>query len=172
MQMPGIRTLALAAALLAPAAAPGQGFDWDRYRPGTLAQVMEAHRELPADGTGGEPRTWLTGENFPTRARVVFTGRARPLTPIKRAVIERWVADFRLPANVPDYFREEHLFLEEGVEHWLPVQAQVAEHFGKELRPGDAVDLFTIWIGARREGGSLEWVFLVNEFQSVDAAGS
>lgn len=68
--------------------------------------------------------------------------------------------------EIVDLFETELLFKENGVEYWLPVQKQVIPYFAQELKKGDQVTLFLIWIGAYKNAGSWDWVFLVNEFEA------
>ena len=63
-------------------------------------------------------------------------------------------------------FDEEFLFVEDSAEHWLPVQNVLIPHFKEEMRAGESVDLFAVWIGITfAEPGKRQHVFLVNEFE-------
>jgi hypothetical protein len=69
-------------------------------------------------------------------------------------------------------FEDELSFKEGEVTYWLPIQSQVIPYFKEELKVGDKVELYLIWIGARRESEVTDWVFLVNEFQKDNALSS
>ena len=128
---------------------------WDDYKPYTLAAVIA---EQPHPSTA-DYRT--TAGDFPYLVNVGFTGQRRPLLPQKRRVIEQWVKSLRLNPGALSLYEEEFGFLEAGVTYWLPVQQQLISHFAKELKTGDTIRLYVVWIGSTKS----ESVFLVNEFQ-------
>ena len=66
------------------------------------------------------------------------------------------------------------LFIEDGVEFWLPVQDVLLSYFRKELHKGERVILFANWIGITypERGGRRLHVFLVNEFEKLDGSKS
>jgi len=62
-------------------------------------------------------------------------------------------------------FDVEFLFLESGVEHWLPVQSNVVPYLVKEVGKGESVHLLALWIGRTYpENGERHHVVIVNEF--------
>jgi len=67
-------------------------------------------------------------------------------------------------------FQREFLVHEGDLQLWLPVQKQVAEFFPKELRPGQVITLYVMWLGAYYDGGDITWGFVVNEFDSDTTA--
>jgi len=44
----------------------------------------------------------------------------------------------------------------------------VASFFEKELQKRDKVNLYVAWVGARKESGGIDHVFLVNEFEKKE----
>jgi hypothetical protein len=64
------------------------------------------------------------------------------------------------------------LFVENGVNFWLPVQGVLLSYFRKELRRADGITLFADWIGITypTHGGKGLHVFLVNEFSKIKAS--
>lgn len=159
----------IAAALLAAAAPPAaaqQG--WSRYKIGRIADVWaERQGELETFLRPGSPEYALSGRDFATKARVTYTGRSRPLTSPAGRVIALWLRAFGGDVNDAALFQSELLFREDGTDFWLPVQDPLVPHFAEEVRPGDAVTLYVIYIGALRHDGRLLGVFLVNEFETA-----
>jgi hypothetical protein len=51
-------------------------------------------------------------------------------------------------------------YLEAGVDYWVPVQEVLVPAMKREFRPGEEIELFTIYIG-QVDG---RHIFLVNEF--------
>ncbi len=162
--MDTIRCLGCTALLLLLAAPAARG-QWERYQPRTLRQLtteqveeMRTFLEPPA------PDVALSGRDFPSRVRVIYTGQSRELTGASAQLLWLWVAAFGIEPEDAALFAREMLFREGSDEYWLPVQDPLIPHFESELRPGDSVTLYLIWIGARREGDEVVGVFLVNEF--------
>jgi hypothetical protein len=145
--------------------------DWDKYKPRSLKQITtelaEASFKDPdvfiTDGKGGS--IILSRDTFPSRVAAVYTGSSRKVSDKKKEVIVAWLRIFGKPAEYSDLFESEYLFTEDAKEYWLPVQKQVASYFEKELRKSDKVNLFAVWVGARRDSGGTEHVFLINEFE-------
>jgi hypothetical protein len=73
-----------------------------------------------------------------------------------------------MDSRLLDLFENEWKFVEDGVEHWLPVQKQVASYFEKELKKSNPVDLYVIITGGVKVAGKWDWVILVNEFEKVE----
>jgi hypothetical protein len=62
-------------------------------------------------------------------------------------------------------YEREYLYKEGEDEYWLPTQAPITKYFDKELKPGDKLDLYLISTGAYRNGGEIDCVLLVEEYQ-------
>lgn len=145
--------------------------DWDKYKLRTLKEITtelaEASFKDPdviiTDSKGGS--IVLSGNTFPSKVAAVYTGSSRKVSDKRKEVIAAWLRVFGKPAEYLNLFESEYLFTEEGKEYWLPVQKQVASYFEKELRKSDKVNLYAVWVGARRESGGTEHVFLINEFE-------
>lgn len=132
----------------------------DRYVPGKLSRVIKDHSDNAEVRTKG-----VDVGSDPVRVRVIYTGISRLIVPAKRRLIA-----FSMQSNgAPEFakkFATEFLFIEDGVEFWLPVQDVLIPYFGKELRKGQRVELFAEWIGLtypERNSRGLH-VFIVNEF--------
>ncbi len=97
---------------------------------------------------------------------LTYTGTSRPTLEPK----ERFIAFYMESQGTPEFtkkFTTEMLFIEDGIEFWLPVQDVLIPDFGRELHKGEGVTLFADWIGITypEQGGSRLHVFLVNEFE-------
>ena len=146
--------------------------DWEKYKSRTLKQITTELAEqsfkdpdvIIEDSKKGES-TVLSGNTFPSQVVVMYTGSSRKVSDKKKEVIAAWLRVFAKPAEYLELFESEYLFIEEGKEYWLPAQKQVASFFEKELRKSDKVNLFAVWVGARRDSTGTEHVFLINEFE-------
>src|SRR5258705_7174264 len=163
---------ALVAGLLGGLAATGSAQkNWSRYTPGTLGAVIEQHdSSIRADHAGKKgPALVVSGDDFPTLARVTYRGDSRPLDPKRREVLREWSLAFLRDTSAVTDFHREYLFQEGKRAMWLPVQDTVASYFARELRPGQPVTLYVIWAGAHYAGKDITWTFLVNEFKAESA---
>ena len=142
--------------------------NWGRYTSGTIAAVIQQHDStIRADHAGEKgPALVVSGDDFPTRARVTYRGDSRPLDSKRREVLREWGLAFMRDTSVVTDFHREYLFEEGGRAMWLPVQDSVAGYFARELHPGQSVTLYVIWAGAHYAGKDITWTFLVNEFKA------
>ena len=147
-------------------AAPAQS-SWARYKPGTLAAIMEQHDSvIRASWNGKNPSEHFSGDNFPTIASVIYEGSARPIDPDRLSIVRIWGKTFRSDSTMAQDFHREYLFREGKQLLWLPVQDTVASFFARELHPGQRVKLYVMWLGAYYEGRDITWAFVVNEFEA------
>src|SRR5262245_48894292 len=140
--------------------------DWGKYEPRTLNQIIEEHSKAAVDEKA-QIHLLFSAELFPSRVKVTYTGEVRKISATRKQFIADWAKTRQLSKDLVALFDEELLFKEGKVEYWLPVQQQVIPYFQKELKVGDSVELYLIWIGARRELGVTDWIFLVNEFEKT-----
>jgi hypothetical protein len=140
---------------------------WDRYQPGTLSAIMQEHDStIRAESAGKNPSFHFTGDQFPTRARVIYKGESRPVDSTRLEIMRRWGSAFLRDSSIAGDFHREYLFQEGRALLWLPVQDTVASFFARELKPGQPVTLFVMWLGAYYREGTIEWAFIVNEFST------
>lgn len=135
------------------------------YKPRTLKEV--AAEKAGAESRGNKEETMrVDGDILPSRARAAYTGTARPLPQIKKEVLRQWA---RLYAGSPEGYTEpyetELLFKEGGAEHWLAVRKKSLPQFERELKPGAAVDLYLIRVGAAKTSDEWESVLLIESWQ-------
>lgn len=141
---------------------------WSRYRPGKLSDIIKAHTNPVEARDKG-----IDLGSDPVRATVTYTGMSRPTVATK----QRFIAFYMESLGTPEFAKEfetEMLFIEDGVEFWLPVQNVLVSYFRKELNKGEHVTLFANWIGITypEQGRSRMHVFLVNEFEKSEVSTS
>ena len=151
----------------APAATAHAQVNWGRYKPGTIAAVIQRHDStIRADHVANHPSFIVSGDDFPTQTRVVYRGDSRPLDPRRVDVVRHWGLSFLRDSTIVNDFHREYLFQEGNKLLWLPVQDTVASYFARELHPGQTVTLCVVWFGAYYAGGDIIWAFIVNDFKS------
>ena len=103
----------------------------------------------------------LHGELFPSRVKVVYSGKQRPLLQDKQNLIVGWANQF---AGMPEFYtapyKTELLFTEGGENYWLAVRQELLEHDWKQ---GEALELCIIKMGNVKIGDELEPVLLVEQ---------
>lgn len=146
---------------------PSKNFDYDKYVVGTLRQIIEYHSDFAADPKNRSEKQELgfSADQVPTKVRVKYTGVIHPIPQTRKEMLYYWTKSYKVSPQYTSLFKQEMLFKEGSDDHWLPVQTQLIPFFRKELKNGDEVDLFTIWVGYRVTRESVDWLFLVNEFQ-------
>jgi hypothetical protein len=137
----------------------------DDYKPRTLKEV--AAKGSDAESLGNKEETMIVhADILPSRVRATYAGSARPLPQIKKEVLRQWA---RLYAGFPEGYTRpyetEMLFNEDGVEYWLAVRKESLPRFERELKKGEAVDLYLIRVGAAKAPGGWESMLLVESFQ-------
>jgi hypothetical protein len=167
-----VRATLLAAALaLIATGASAQSFNYDRFKPTTLA---EAKADFLSDSAKPDPAVPdKVGESYLDEggrrwcAEAAYSGRSRPLDADERTFIENWLKSISRQDMLPK-FANSYLFTADGKDYWLPVEEPVADFFRKELRPGDVVDLYMAEIGGTHRKDGWAWLPLVEEFRKVE----
>jgi hypothetical protein len=135
----------------------------DDYKPRTLKAIAAA-----SEAEGGRDKDAaevVLGDLFPSRVRVTYRGSARPLPQSRKDVIARWARQYAGdPTHYTAPYETEMLFDEDGTGHWLAVNKRLLPRFEKELKEGEAIDLYAIRLGGVRTEGKWEWVLLVESF--------
>ena len=152
----------VSAASPAPTATPKPKFDWDRYKPNTIATLIKKLEPTVLS----DPGLWLTKGEVAARIVVSYTGKLRNLSTGNKNLIS-WVKGSLTPkTRFFDAFTQEMLVVENGVEYWLPVQKQLISHFKKEVKPGSEVMIFISYFGANHSPTDhhVDWLFTINEF--------
>ncbi len=126
------------------------GFDFSRYRPRMM-------KELIADFE--VQKGLVITRDIPIRSKATYSGEFRDLPDDSRRLIAAWASSMNVP-GAPQAFRRELKVHEAGTEYWVPAQDVLVRSMTAELRPGEEIELFMIYIG-QVDGRHL---FLVNEF--------
>ena len=143
----------------------GQEFNYDTYEPRSLAEIIKKYDNQATINEKMGNGSVVFGAPFPSQVKVIHTGSSRIISAERKAFIDAFVKTHRLQPEIAGLFETEHLFIENSVEHWLPVQKQVASYFGDELKKGDQVTLFVMIAGGKKIEGKWNWIILVNEFE-------
>lgn len=139
---------------------------WDAYQPRKLSEIIELNQSALVE-PNSRVHFLFTADSFPSRVKVVYTGKSRAISKENAEVVSAWAKVRQVDKKIVDLFEREILFTENSVEHWLPIQKQLIPFLEQEVKVGDPVELFVIWIGARKEGKREDWVFLINEFSRL-----
>lgn len=135
------------------------------YKPLTLKEVA-AEEAKSASQQKEQEKVFVHGDLRPTRVRATYAGRSRPLSKIKKAVLNRWA---QLYAGAPTHYtvpyQTELLFKENGIEYWLAVRKESVAQFKKDSKKGDQIDLFLVRLGGTMTNRKWESLLLVENFQ-------
>ena len=167
MRLSNILALALAVGSIASAAL-AQGFPlltFDQLAALDLKLVAQ-QKKTPRPGD----LVFNPGENGGGRVRAAYTGQSRPLDPRNQAFIITFASSSLGNGQYANLYEREYLFKANGHDYWLPVQAQVAAYFAKELKAGEAVTLYVRNAGGFRNSDSWAWMFLVEEYDTPGGA--
>lgn len=164
-----ILILAFSAALLSAGAALAEG-----YPALTFAQMVQLDlaliREQRQPERPGDLFFNPSSETGGAKARAVYTGQSRPLDQRRQAFITAFASTSIGNDRYAALYEREYRFTAGGQDWWLPVQSQVAGYFPKELKAGQAVNLYLRNAGGFRLSDSWDWVFLVEEFDTPEGA--
>ena len=156
----------IAASALLGITALAQGFPWDIFKPRTLQEVTSATTKAVRP----DDHMFLAHDQLESRVEVVFTGKSRPISKVRKTFIDTWFGMLRSEQKkLAELYENEYLYKEGEVEYWLPTSTPITKYFDKELKPGDKMDLYLISIGAYRNGPDIDCVMLVEEFQKKSA---
>jgi hypothetical protein len=140
-------------------------FPWNDFERRTLQELVKINladtdelKLYPDKGQFVYPDKIL-----PSVVRVTYVGKSRAIVSERKKFIESWVGEYGKDPNYANLFKSEFLFKEGDQEYWLPLQEPVT-YFEKNLKKGDAVDLYLIRLGGLKVRDNLDWLFLVEEF--------
>jgi hypothetical protein len=142
-----------------------QGFPWNDFKPRTLKEIV-ALDATEIEQSERKNSVILHADTLLSVVRVKYTGKSRRISETKKGFLQNWAQTFTGDGvKYAAMYEEDLLFTEDGVEYWLPVQKRVIPHFAKELKEGDAVDLYLVRAGGVCVKKACDWFFLVEEFQ-------
>ncbi|MFL6335343.1 MAG: hypothetical protein ACJ754_18680 [Pyrinomonadaceae bacterium] len=126
-----------------------------------MSRVVLAHAETDPDSE----RSGVEIGSDPVRATVTYTGLSRPTPLAERRFITSYVLQDETPEDRSG-FATEMLFRESKAEFWLLVRDELVPRFRRELRRGESVELYAVWVGTNYPmGGKRRHIFLINEFK-------
>jgi hypothetical protein len=134
-------------------------FVWESYTSRTFHELFNSNTLAL---TGSEP-IYLSLEMHRSRVQATFTGQRRPISELRTAVIAAWFKENQADSRYKKLFTTEWLFLAEGKEYWLPVQATSADYMVQEFHEGDDITLLVVLLGAHKNQNGMDWLFVVNE---------
>jgi hypothetical protein len=134
-----------------------QTANWNDYRPSSLKDAWLAGVVLKgADYT-------IEAENVKFAVVGTFAGGHRDVGTARHDLLRRWAKALDHPVQVEEMFAHEIEVRAGRESYWLPLQSPLVEPFAREVRAGDPVRLFIMYIGATGE----DRLFIVNEFQAL-----
>lgn len=139
----------------------GQQNRWADYEPRTLQSVIDSHR-------GGVHRLdyLLSAHSFPSQVKLVYLGKTRQVMGKRKELLRQWVKMVQQPGSVVELFQTEVLFREGTMEHWLLVQKPLIAALRKEVKAGESINSYVIFMGGAKQEGRWEWMFAMNEFDA------
>jgi len=139
------------------------------YQPRTLKEIV-AMKPDPKDLRDKQDRLVVTADDLPSRVRVTYTGSTRLIPQFKKEATRQWA---RLYAGSIEHYTEpyqsEMLFREGGVGYWLAVQKN-SRLSKKELRKGEALNLYLTRVGAAIVRDNYDWTLLVEDFRDAETS--
>jgi hypothetical protein len=142
-----------------PARTAPPSFVWDTYQPSTFDKILDSSTIAL---TGSEPN-YLSLHLHRSRVNAIYTGENRPVSEARTDLISTWFEANQADRKYKKFFIKEYLFLADGKEYWLPVQAAAYEYMEEDMQDGDNVILLVMLLGARRDHDRLDWLFVVND---------
>jgi len=86
-------------------------------------------------------------------------------------VIETWSKGFQVGVDARTVFAREVLVREDTALLWLPTQDSVVDAMQHELKRGERIEAYVVYVGAEGDrGSSIDWVLLINDFRAVSSA--
>src|SRR5262245_14919767 len=146
---------------------------WEKYQLQTLDQIIKNHAAKVLDDPDilmnfpDGSTAVLARDSFTSKVKVTYMGQSRAISPKRKEIISNWLTTTYGPKLMDEYVKlldTEFLFTETLIEYWLPVQTPLIQPLQEELKKGDEVMLYVAWIGARKESGKVDWLFVVNRF--------
>jgi hypothetical protein len=139
---------------------------WEAYQPRSIQSIIDAHQLADLDHDYKTKATFLTADSFPSHINLVFLEESRPLPATKKILMDAWRRMLGEKAPPAGLFVTEVLFREGTKTHWIAVQQPLLDSLHKEVKNGQTVNAYIIWIGAIRVSKTWEWLFAMNEFEA------
>ncbi len=83
--------------------AAAQNFDYDRYKPRTLAEITELNT---APKTAGEAKKefLVSGDWFHSQVRLKYIGTSRALSAERKEILNNWKTSFKIPVETANLY--------------------------------------------------------------------
>jgi len=161
--LPLVCVFAIAAALVAGGQSESH---WEDYKPRTLQSIMEMHGDPPAESLDSSKSVvFVSSDSFPSKVKLVYLAKSRPLPADKSELLTYWTKSVNRQATTPEMFQTEVLFREGADEHWIAVQKPLLAALPKEVKSGQSLEGYIIFMGfIKKAGEQREWLFAMNEF--------
>jgi hypothetical protein len=145
---------------------------WEDYKPRTLQSIITMHRANIAELNSEKSPLLLSGESFPSQVKLIYLADSRPILAKKKFLLEDWKKMLRdqVPPNTVELFPVEILFREGSHEHWIAVQTPLLEFLPKEVKRGQVINAYVVWMGAIKVDNHWEWLFAMNDFDAPKPA--
>ncbi len=133
--------------------------NWERYVPNSIKGVLD--QDQAGLATLRTMDIYIAAGGVSFRPRVTYGGDIRATDPATMSLVADWLKS--MGSNLdPGMYSKSIRVTEEGTNYWLPTQAKVVEAMQQEVKPGEVIDLFAVWIGAEDKGKTK--AFLVNDY--------
>ncbi len=96
-----------------------------------------------------------------------YKGASSELTGTKKRYIDDWINVY-LGDRYKDMFQHEILFSNDSVDYRIAVQEPTFPYYSDELKNGDSVYLYLLYVGTLIKEDVLEHVFVANDFLKVE----
>ncbi len=135
--------------------------EWCRYVPRTFEDLFQKYRDqLQPVGV------LLSHEQYPSVVEVTYTGRFRKIPPEKERVIQDYFEGVVRAPALSGMYEDELLVRLNERELWLPIQNPLAKEIVRDLSREETFYVYAIWAGARVGQQEVDWVLLVNAFET------
>lgn len=136
----------------------------DKYKLRTLDEIIELNR----DGTDqifksaklSDALGFIGIDPYYSRVKLEYVGTPKSISPEIQGFLKTWGKLQRADKKFLDLYENVFLFKEGQTEYWIPVQKGSAQSLDANVKAGDMIDLFVIYIGAKKEAN-------VKDFYSV-----
>lgn len=142
---------------------PQSQFQFEAYRPSSIAMILDANRVWTGEALRDPAKTVFGVSMHKYKVTGNYISEPRKIKFSLRMRIDSWARALGIDTVISGLFTHEIHLMEHGKPYWLPVQRQLVPALKDELSNGEVVDLYVVLIGVFR--GSP--VFLVNNFRKT-----
>jgi hypothetical protein len=121
--------------------------DWNTYQVRTITSLVTQH-DIPKSQKADMV---ISANPFPSKTKVVFTGRHRPIDVYSKNILKLWAETKNVTAQNLERLKEEISVVENGREFWMPVDSKITPDLLSVLRPNDEVQIYYFFIGGYNE---------------------